>query len=160
VLVLEENMRFVAAANSPVDAEALASRRFSVEEVCRVFGVPKVMIADETDGNYGDEVRRFFFSNTIRPWHARIEAAIAAQLLTQPGRERYHVEFDADQLLAADEKARADYASKALGSGGSPAWATQNEIRRREGLNRLDDPRADVLGVGTNPDTSTPNAAG
>jgi hypothetical protein len=35
-------------------------------------------------------------------------------------------------------KDRAEYYAKALGSGGSPAWMTQNEVREDDGLDPLD----------------------
>ena len=60
---------------SPQDAEFLAQRRFSVEEVARWFGVPPQMIGDtskQTFANF-EQAGLNFLTLAILPWVVRIE---------------------------------------------------------------------------------------
>ncbi|MFY9328818.1 MAG: hypothetical protein WAO76_12515, partial [Georgfuchsia sp.] len=52
-------------------------------------------------------------------------------------------------LLRGSHEARANYFSKALGSGGSPAWMSQDEVRDYEDLNPMGGTAA-LLPVATN----------
>jgi len=52
-------------------------------------------------------------------------------------------------LLRGSHKDRSEYYAKALGSGGSPAWMTQDEIRELEELNPMGG-AASLLPVTTN----------
>ena len=58
VAVLEEGMTFDKIGVSPEDAELLDSRRFSVEELCRVFGVPPPIIGEWTHATFSNTAQR------------------------------------------------------------------------------------------------------
>jgi hypothetical protein len=47
------------------------------------------------------------------------------------------VKFVAQGLLRGAAKDRAEYFAKALGSGGAPAWMTQDEVRELEEMNPM-----------------------
>ena len=104
VIVLDKGMTWQSLSFTPEDAEFLQSRRFSVEELCRVFGVPPVIVGDLSNGTFSntETLVRFFAQSTLAPWIKKIEAAFARSVLT-PGRE---LEIDLSGLLRGDSAAR------------------------------------------------------
>src|SRR6187399_53144 len=60
---------------SPQDAEFLAQRRFSIEEVCRFFGVPPQMVGDSSRQTYAnfEQAGLNFLSLGLLPWLVRLE---------------------------------------------------------------------------------------
>lgn len=76
--------------------------------------------------------------HTISPWYQRIEQSVECQLLTEQELDRgYFVKFTAAGLLRGSHKDRAEFYSRGLGAGGSPAWMTQDEVRALEDMNPM-----------------------
>lgn len=75
VAILEEGMSYDKVGVSPEDAELLDSRRFSVEEICRLFGVPPPIVADWRDATFSNtaSASEWFGSITLLPWVRKIE---------------------------------------------------------------------------------------
>jgi HK97 family phage portal protein len=120
---------------SPEDAQMLESRAFSVEEVCRLFGVPPHMIGHtEKSTSWGTGLEQQtigFVTFTLRKRLKRIEQAIQKQLLTTSDRlAGISVEFNLEGLLRGDSAARAAFYQSGLQNG----WTTINEVRAHEGL--------------------------
>lgn len=99
---------------TPEDAQMLESRAFSVEEVCRFFGVPPFMIGhNDKSSGYPASLEqqvllftKFHFAKRVR----RIEMAIRKQLLTARDRAQgIIVKADMDELLRGDSVARAQF---------------------------------------------------
>ena len=115
--VLEGGMEWVEATMKAVDAELLASRRNSVEDICRWFGVPPIMIGHAAQGQtmWGSGVEQInlaFLIHGIRPWLKLIESAMNKRLIPTADRGRIYVEFNVEGLLQADSKGRAEMYSK------------------------------------------------
>lgn len=119
---------------NPEDAQMLESRAFSVEEICRFFGVPPSMIGHtekSTSWGTGLEQQLLAFQKfTLRKRLKRIEQAIVKQLLTPIERMNYSAEFNIEGLLRADSGARASYYASMLSNG----VMTINEVRALESL--------------------------
>lgn len=134
LFVLEGNAKFDPISMSPQDIELLASRRFQVEEICRWFGVPSVMVNDTSGstvwGSGITEIVRGFYKLTLRPLLEKIELSIVTSLMSRDERGQYEVEFDFEGLLRADQKARFDGYRVGIQGG----IATPNECRAWEGL--------------------------
>jgi HK97 family phage portal protein len=133
LLVLEYGMKFDAIAMSPQDIELLASRRFQLEEICRWFGVPSVMVNDTsgstTWGSGIEQIVSGFYKLNLRPYLERFESSIQANLFTEAESQEYEVEFDFEGLLRSDLKSRLEgYRTAVAGS-----ILTPNEVRRIEG---------------------------
>lgn len=156
-IVLQEGMDFKPASMNGRDAQLLEARKWQIGEIARYWRIPLFMLGIDQTGANSEQQALDFVKYTLRPWVRRIEQAIRRDLIVAKG--TYSAKFNMDALLRADSAARAEYFSKALGAGGSPPWMKQNEVRHIEGLPREPDPRADSLGVGTNPRTDTPPAA-
>lgn len=139
--VLEEGMSWTALSVSPADAEMLASRRFSVEQVARMFRVPPPVLADLSNGSYSNvsELGRWFAQHTIGPWVRKWETALERALFSTTTRRSYAVEMDMDTLLRGDmlKRYQAYRIAREIG------LANANELRRWEGLNPRTDPDAD-----------------
>lgn len=133
LLVLEMGMKFDPISMSPQDIELLASRRFQIEEICRWFGVPSVLVND-TQGSttWGSGIEQLvagFYKLNLRPYLERLEASIEAHLWEPGESDEYEVEFDFEGLLRSDLKSRLEaYRTAIAGS-----ILTPNEVRQLEG---------------------------
>lgn len=120
---------------NPDDAQMLESRGFSVEEICRFFGVPPFMIGHTektTSWGTGLEQQTLGFQKfTLRRRMKRIEQALAKQLLTDEDRARgIVIEFNLEGLLRGDSGARSAFYQSGLTNG----WMTINEVRALENM--------------------------
>lgn len=120
---------------APVDAQMLEGRGFSIEEICRFFQVPPVLIqhsAATTSWPTGVEQQVLIFQKfTLRRRLKRIELAIKKTLLTPAERRAgISVEFNLEGLLRGDSAGRASF----YGAGLNAGWLTINEVRARENL--------------------------
>lgn len=141
VMVLDRNAKFISSAMTGVDAQHLETRKHQVEEVCRFFGVFPTMVF-QTDKTSTFASAEAFFEAHVRyslvPWFTRIEQSADAFLLTPAERATgLYFKFMAAGLLRGNAADRANYYAKALGSGGSQAWMTADEVRELEELNPL-----------------------
>ena len=130
--ILEEGVDFQSVAMTLEDAEWIAARQFSVEEVCRLFRVPPTLVGDLRHGNYSNssELARQFVTMSLRRHLVAWEQAIAKQLLTEAGRRVYFAEHQVEGLLRGDSANRAAFYSSGIASG----WMLPSEARRLENL--------------------------
>ena len=135
--VFEEGMSWQALSVSPEDAQMLESRRFSVEQIARMFRVPPPILGDLSNGSYSNvtELGRWFAGHTIRPWLVRWERALERALFSEDGRRNHRVEFDMDELTRGDMLQR----FQAYRIGREIGVYNANELRKFESLN----PRSD-----------------
>jgi HK97 family phage portal protein len=134
-MLLDRDMQWAQLTINPIDAQMLESRRFSVEEICRVFGVPPHMIGQTdkaTSWGTGLEQQTLGFQKfTLRRRLKRIEQALEQQLLSEVERQGgVTIEFNIEGLLRADSGARSTFYASALQNG----WMTINEVRGLENL--------------------------
>jgi HK97 family phage portal protein len=125
---------------NPRDAEILDQRKFSVEEICRIFGVPPHMIGHtekSTSWQAGLEAMgTAFVRYTLMPHLVQIAQAFNHRLW--PSRNKYFVEHVTAALERGDLKSRNEAYRVALGRAGEPGWMTVNEVRRKENLPPID----------------------
>jgi HK97 family phage portal protein len=119
----------------PEDAQMLESRAFSVEEICRLFGVPPHMVGHtEKSTSWGSGIEQQtlgFVKFTLRRRLKRIEQALQKQLLTADDIARgITIEFNLEGLLRGDSAGRSAFYGSALNNG----WMTINEVRALENL--------------------------
>ncbi len=134
-LILEGGTTWQQLSMNPEDAQMLESRAFSVEEVCRFFGVPPFMIGHtdkSTSWGTGLEQQILAFQKfTLRRRLKRIEQALMKQLLTPEDRAQgVVIEFNLEGLLRGDSAARAAFYQSGLTNG----WLVINEVRRFENM--------------------------
>lgn len=141
IVVLEEGMKIDPITMNLSDAQFLESRRFSVEEICRIFRVPPHLIGDLTrsTNNNIEHQSIEFVTHTIRPWCVRIEKALNSYLLNNLEKKKYYIEFNLDGLLRGDTLTRQQANQIKLNNG----VLTRNEWRRQENLNEVEDEYGD-----------------
>ncbi len=138
VAVLGQGLEFKPISMSLEDSEWVAARRFSVEEVARIFKIPPVLIGDLSHANYSNsvEMARWFIVHTLRRHLKAWEGAIGRQLLTDVGRRTLYAEFNVEGMLRGDSKTRAEFYQHAI----RDQWMTVDEIRKLENLPALKAP--------------------
>ena len=147
-MILEEGMDYLQTTVDPGNAQALEGRKFQIDEVSRIFGVPPHLLASlERSTNNNIEHQGLEFAiYCIRPWAVRIEQRLNMQLLTPAERKQYFFEHLIDGLYRGDQTARADYFGKALSYG----WLCKDEVREIENLNPLPDGQGQIYYVPVN----------
>lgn len=133
-IVLEGGTKIEKLNISPVDAEILLTRGFAVEEICRFFDMPPVMIghtSKTTSWPAGVEQQFLIFLQLcLRTRVKRIEMAMEKQLLTPAEFARgLRIRFNFEALLRADSAGRAAFYQIMTQIGG----LTINEMRALEG---------------------------
>lgn len=146
LLTLEAGLTFQQLQMNPEDAQLLETRRFNVEDVCRWFGVPPIVIGHAAEGQtmWGSGVEAIMLSWLtlgINPQLIKIEAQAKKDLIPIAKRRRWFVEFNREALLQMDSKAKAEFLSKMASSG----TMTANERRAKLNLKPHADPAADKL---------------
>ena len=129
--VLEADMKFQQVSLTPEQSQLLETRRYGVEEICRWFGVPPVLIGASGATTWGSgisEIVSGFHKFTINPLINKIEQALEARVLRPEERGRMTCEFSMDGLLRGDIKARYESYSIAVQNG----FKTRNEVRQLE----------------------------
>lgn len=95
---------------SPVDAQLLASRYFSIEELCRFLNVPPPLIG-HTDkaSSWASSLTSLnlaFVTYSLLPTVTRFEQRILKQLVKPTERNKINVKFNMDGLLRSDPTER------------------------------------------------------
>jgi HK97 family phage portal protein len=135
--ILEEGMKYHAITIPPNDAQFLETRKFQLNEICRIFRVPPHMIADLDRATFSniEHLAIEFVQHTLRPWIVRFEQAVYKSLLSEEERFLYYAKFNVDGLL------RGDYSSRMQGYaiGRQNGWLSANDIRDMEDMNPIPD---------------------
>ena len=145
LVIADRGLKYTPMSLTPQDAQLLESRQFSVEEICRWFGVPPVMIGGSGTTTWGSgitEIKRGFHSLSLAPMCKRFEEAFALKLVK--AEEDLTIEFNYDALLRADPQTRAQHEATLVQNG----IMTRNEVRQLENLPPM--PGGDVLTVQSN----------
>lgn len=116
---------------SSADMEFLSSRKFTVREICRFFGVHPSFVFDDTSNNYksAEQANVAFLSHTLAPLLRCIEVEMLCKLYTAESAARRRVEFDRRGLYACDLEGLMRYRQGLLQIG-----TTVNEVRRMDNL--------------------------
>ncbi len=136
--ILDFSAKFQQMMGTAQDQQIVENRKFQVEEVARAYGVfPQMLMASDTTTTFAS-AESFFNAHlvhTMQPWFNRWEQAIDRALFDKSRNLR--AQFDERELIRMSPSDRAEYLSRALGSGGNAPWYTQNEARMAEGLNPI-----------------------
>mgnify|MGYP003630332553 FL=1 len=136
-LILEEGLKFNSISMSNEASQFLASRQFSIEEVCRIFNVPPHMLADLSKSSFSNiqEQSREFVQYSLQPYLSMIEQEMTNKLFKKNETGKLFVEFNVNALLRGNPKDRAEYYRTMLNIGA----ISINEIRQKENMNRVEE---------------------
>lgn len=138
-MIMDRSAKWQPFMMSGVDAQHIETRKHQIEEICRFMRViPMMVMHTDKTATYASAEQMFIAHvvHTIQPWAVRFEQS-AESALTRP-EDRLDIRFNLKGLMRGAAKDRAEYNAKALGSGGSPAWMTQNEVRDEDGLDWIE----------------------
>ncbi|WP_287917133.1 phage portal protein [Comamonas sp.] len=130
-MFLEEGAKANPFTSSARDGQQLESRNHQIEEVARLYGVPRpLLMMDDTSWGSGiEQLAIFFVQFTMSSRFTAWEQALARSLLTDQERESFQFKFNVRALLRGTLKDQADYLAKSLGAGGHQGWHGVNEVR-------------------------------
>jgi HK97 family phage portal protein len=131
VLLLQPGMAWKSESATPEDSQLLESRKYSTEEIARIFNVPPPLIQDYSRNTFTNSsaAGRWFAQFSLAPWVRKLEEAFRASVLTEAERATHRVEFDLSGLLRGDDAQRWQNWSIALDKG----VLTPEEVRGEEG---------------------------
>jgi len=115
---------------SSTDMQFLESRKFTVREICRFFGVHPSFVFDDTSNNYksAEMANVAFLSNTLNPILRKIENELHRKLVPQTLCCKRKFQFDRRGLYACDLDSRVKYQMQTIQTG----IYTVNEWRKDE----------------------------
>lgn len=130
-LVLEEGLKLKTVGMNSKDSQNIETRNHQIEEVARIFGVPRpfLMVDDTSWGSGIEQLGIFFVQYGLAPWFTAWEQAISRTLLSQTDRLTLYPKFNERALLRGSMKDQADFFAKMMGAGASPQIMEQNEAR-------------------------------
>ena len=135
--VLEEGLKYKPIQIAPDQAQWLASRQFSIEEVARIFNLPPHLLKDLTKSSFNNiEMQsQEFVSYSLMPYLTRIELEMNIKLFRRTEVGKKYVKFNVNGLLLGNIKDRSEFYSKMISSG----VMSINEVRAKEDLNKIED---------------------
>lgn len=136
VMVAENATKYEPLSLKTQDIELLASRRYSVEDICRWYDIPPILISHAAEGQtmWGSGIEQIilgWLKLGLAPVLRTIEQEIWRQLLPEDEKAGgVFAEFNLEGLLRGDSAARASFYSQMAQNG----VYTRDEIRARENL--------------------------
>lgn len=130
LIIADRGLKYSQMSLSPADAQLLETRRFTIEEICRWFGVPGVLVGTTGQTTWGSGIEQIvsgFYKFTIGPLCKQLEQVLERRLKNY---EPITIEFKMDGFLRTDPASRAAFYSTMSQNGAM----TRNEIRRLENL--------------------------
>ena len=135
--ILEEGLTFKPVGISPDQAQFLASRTFSIEEIARIWNIPPHMLGDLSKSSFNNiEMQsQEFVTYTLLPYLTRIENEMNLKLFRTSDVGRLFVKFNVGGLLRGNIKDRSEFYTKMINTG----VMSINEVRALEDLNKIED---------------------
>jgi HK97 family phage portal protein len=132
---LEEGMQVKTLSMPPEQAQFLETRKFQIEEICRIFRVPPHLVANLERATFSNIEHQSisFVVHTIRPWLVRLEQAFNKSLFTGREKGELFASFVVDGLLRGDYESR----MKGYAIGIQNGFMSPNDVRSLENLNPI-----------------------
>jgi len=134
--ILEEGMTLTKYGLSPVESQAIESRKFQVVEVARLFNIPVHMLKDLDRATFSniEMMSLEFVIYTLRPWLVRFEQNYTTQLLREDELKDYFFEHLVDGLLRGDTETR----NRGYATARQWGWMSANDILELENRNPIE----------------------
>lgn len=114
-MILEMGLKWSQISMSAEDAQFLETRKFQLEEICRIFRVPLHMVQNTDRATFSniENLGMGFVNYSLVPYLTRIEQRINTGLVSKDKRGQFYAKFNVGALLRGDMKSR--YESYATG---------------------------------------------
>lgn len=131
-IILEEGLKYSPIQLSPEDAQFVAMKLLSIDQVAVAFGVPPHKAGDLTRGTYSnnEQANIEFYNDCLRPRAEHFKEELNRKLFLESERAEYYIDIDFHGLLRADTAARKDYYTAMFNIG----VMSSNDIRALEDL--------------------------
>jgi HK97 family phage portal protein len=131
--ILANGLKFQQLSISSQDAQLVQAQQMSLEDICRVFGVPPPLVGDLNHAtlNNSETLIQHFMSMSLGSYLEHLDRAFD-RLFQLPDRE--YIELDTTALLRTNFLTRIDGLTKAVQGG----VFTPNEARAREGFGPIE----------------------
>ncbi|QIY09462.1 phage portal protein [Plesiomonas shigelloides] len=135
-MILEMGLDWKSMALNAEDSQFLETRKFQLEEICRLYRVPLHMVQNTDRATFSniENLGIGFINYTLVPYFTRIEQRINIGLVKKSKQGIYYAKFNAGALLRGDMKSRFDAYSTGINWG----IYSPNECRELEDLNPRD----------------------
>lgn len=136
IVSLPGQVQFNPISLSSTDMQFLESRKFTVRDICRFFGVHPSFVFDDTSNNYksAEMANVAFLSNTLNPILRKIEVELHRKLVAPSLCCKRKFQFDRRGLYACDLDSRIKYQAQTIAAG----IYTVNDWRREENKPAVD----------------------
>jgi hypothetical protein len=141
-LVLEDGVTAKAVQVTAVDLQLIESRKINREEIAAVFDIAPTLIGILEHATFSNvtEQMRGFYRDTMAPVIEFIQSVMDKYVGSNWPRKNV-MRFAVDEVIRGDYEVRVEAAHKGIATG----VMTPNEARDLIGLNRYEDPKADLL---------------
>ena len=135
-MLLEEGMKYAQISVPPEEAQFLESRKYGVNEIARIYGIPPHMIADLEHATFSNIESQDinFAKHSIVPECVNWEQELMRKLLNSEERAVYEIEFNMEGLVRGDMQSR--YQAYAIGR--QWGFLTADDIRAKENMGNVD----------------------
>ena len=135
VAILEEGLKFTPISISPQDSQLLETRKFTVEEICRIFRVPPHLVQNLERATFNniEQMSLDFVMYSLMPWVCRWETALSKSLLKPEEKRLYEIRFNLDGLLRGSYESRMRGYQTAVNTG----IFSVNDCRKLENMDLL-----------------------
>lgn len=140
VAILDGGFEYESIPMSLQDAEFVASQKFNIAEIARIFNVPLHMLneLDRSTNNNIEHQSMEFIHNTIQPELVAWEEEMNYKLFTTNEQKKYYVKFNLNSAMRGDSNSRATFYEKMLDRG---AFSINKvlELEDMDGIGELGD---------------------
>ncbi|WP_317180075.1 phage portal protein [Lelliottia amnigena] len=118
-MILEMGLDWKSMALNAEDSQFLETRKFQLEEICRLFRVPMHMVQNTDRATFSniEELGMGFINYSLVPYLTRIEQRINIGLVRESKQGTYYAKFNVGALLRGDMKSRFDAYATAINWG-------------------------------------------
>lgn len=118
-MILEMGLDWKSMALNAEDSQFLETRKFQLEEICRLFRVPMHMVQNTDRATFSniEELGMGFINYSLVPYLTRIEQRINIGLIRESKQGTYYAKFNVGALLRGDMKSRFDAYATAINWG-------------------------------------------
>ena len=134
-MVLEEGIKYTPITIPPDDAQFIETRKFSINEIARWYGIPPHLLGDLERATFSNIEHQGieFVIYSLMPWIRRWEDELNRKLLKEDEKQTHFFKFNVNGLLRGDAKTRFEAYKAALDMG----WMNIDEVRALEDMNAL-----------------------
>lgn len=119
IMYLQGDLKFNPLSMSPADIQLLETKKFSVLDICRFYGVhPDKVFAGQSQNYKASEMSQVqFLSDTLQPLLRQIENEFYAKLIPRKLAPKYKIEFDLEAFYQTDLESWSNYVEKTTQNG-------------------------------------------